>query len=89
MICGKGGMKTLTRHLTMVHKMKPREYKKQFGIPAKQSLAAKSFSDARRKMAEERNLGDVLAKARATRAANAAAKKTAPAAKKKVAKAAK
>jgi predicted transcriptional regulator len=79
MVCGKGGMKTLTRHLMRDHGLKPGQYRKQFGIPAKQSLTAKSYSDARKQMAEERGLGDVLAKARATRMANLAAKKSAPA----------
>jgi predicted transcriptional regulator len=51
MVCGKGKMKTLTRHLNMVHNMKPGAYPKQFGIPSKQSLTARSFSDARRKSA--------------------------------------
>ena len=58
--------------------MKPGEYKKQFGIPSKQPLAAKSFSESRRKMAMDRGLVDVLAKARETRAANIKAKKAAP-----------
>jgi predicted transcriptional regulator len=75
MVCGKGKMKTLARHLNMEHNMKPGQYKKQFGIPSKQSLTAKSFSEARRKMAEERGLGDVLAKARETRAAKLQSKK--------------
>ncbi|HEU0265098.1 MAG TPA: MucR family transcriptional regulator, partial [Geobacterales bacterium] len=44
MICGKGGMKTLTRHLAKVHGMKPGEYRKQFGIPSGQPLTAKKFS---------------------------------------------
>jgi predicted transcriptional regulator len=69
MVCGKGGMKTLTRHLGVTHAMKPGEYRKQFGLPGKQPLTAKSYSESRRKMAEERGLGDVLAKARETRAA--------------------
>jgi hypothetical protein len=72
-------MKTLTRHLRTVHELKPGQYKKQFGIPSKQPLTAKSYSDVRRKAAEERGLGDVLAKARETRAANIKAKKVAPA----------
>jgi predicted transcriptional regulator len=84
MICGKGGMKTLTRHLNNAHSMKPGEYKKQFGIPSKQPLAAKNFSESRRKMAQDRNLADNLAKAREVRAANIKAKKAAPV--KKVAK---
>ncbi len=79
MVCGKGGFKTLTRHLKQAHDLKPGQYKKQFGIPSKQSLAAKSFSDARRKSALERGLADNLAKARAVRAANIAEKKAAPA----------
>jgi predicted transcriptional regulator len=79
MVCGKGKMKTLTRHLNMVHNMKPGEYRKQYGIPTKQSLTAKSFSEARRRSALERGLVDVLARARDTRMANMKEKKTAPA----------
>jgi predicted transcriptional regulator len=78
MVCGKGGFKTLSRHLKQAHDLKPGQYKKQFGIPGKQSLAAKSFSDARRKSALDRGLADNLAKAREVRAANIAAKKAAP-----------
>ena len=76
MVCSKGKMKTLTRHLNMVHNMKPVEYRKQYGISSKQPLTAKSYSESRKKMAEERGLGDVLAKARETRAANIKAKGT-------------
>jgi predicted transcriptional regulator len=79
MVCSKGKMKTLSRHLNMVHNMKPGEYRKQYGIPSKQPLTAKSYSESRKKMAEERGLGDVLAKARETRAAKLKEKKTAPA----------
>ncbi len=91
MICGKRKLKTLTRHLNMVHNMKPGEYRKLFGIPTKQPLTAKSYSESRRKMAVERGLGDVLVKARATRAAKLKAKKAVPvkAAKPKVAEKAK
>lgn len=79
MICGKGKMKTLARHLAQVHNMKPGEYRKQFGIPSSQPLTAKKFSEARRKMAQEKGLATNLAKARAVRAANIKAKKsTAP-----------
>jgi predicted transcriptional regulator len=78
-LCGKGKMKTLTRHLNMVHNMKPGQYRKQYGIPSKQSLTAKSFSEAIRKMAEERGLGDVLVKAREVRMAKINAKKATPA----------
>ena len=85
MICGKGKMKTLTRHIKQAHDLKPGEYKKQFGIPSKQSLTAKSFSESRRQMAMDRGLADNLAKARETRMSNIAAKKAAPANAKKAA----
>ncbi len=78
MVCGKGGMKTLARHLAQVHGMKPGEYKKQFGIPSGQALTAKNFSEARRKMAQDRGLADNLAKAREIRAAKLKAKKAQP-----------
>jgi predicted transcriptional regulator len=80
MICGKGGMKTLARHLAQMHDMKPGAYRKQFGIPSSQALTARNFSEARKRMARERGLADNLAKARAIRAAKLKAKK-APAAK--------
>jgi len=75
MVCSKGGFKTLKRHLTVAHNLKPAEYRKQFGIPAKQSLSAKNYVESRRKSAIENNLGAGLEKARATRKANAKAKK--------------
>lgn len=78
MICGKTGMKTLARHLAQVHGMKPGAYRKQFGIPSSQALTAKNFSEARRKMAQDRGLADNLAKARAVRAAKIKAKTAAP-----------
>ena len=74
MICGKGGMKTLARHLAKVHGLKPGEYKKQFDIPKSQALTAKNFSEARRKMAQDRGLADNLAKAREIRATKLEAK---------------
>src|SRR5512136_2104402 len=75
MICGKGGMKTLARHLAQMHDMKPGAYRKQFGIPSSQALTARNFSEARKKMARERGLAENLAKARAIRAAKLKAKK--------------
>ncbi len=72
LICGKGGMKTLSRHLSTAHGVKPGEYRKQFNIPRTQSLTAKNFSESRREMATQRNLADNLAKARAVRAAKKA-----------------
>jgi predicted transcriptional regulator len=75
MVCGKGGFKTLTRHLNTAHQMGPKEYKKQFGIPAKQPLSAKSLTESRRKTATERNLAGNLEKARAARASKLSEKK--------------
>jgi len=75
LVCGKGGMKTLTRHLSTVHELKPGAYRRQFGIPTKQALTASDFSDARKKMANERGLADNLMRAREIRAANMLARK--------------
>jgi len=75
LVCGKGGMKTLGRHLLKAHNMKHGEYKKRFGIPSKQVLAAENFSESRKRMARERGMADVLAKARKVRMANILAKK--------------
>ncbi|EAT15459.1 MucR family transcriptional regulator [Desulfuromonas acetoxidans] len=66
MICGKG-MTTLGRHLRMVHGITPAEYRKQFDIPRTQPLAAKAYSEQRKKMAIERGLGEKLAQARAAK----------------------
>lgn len=76
LLCNKGGFKTLTRHLNTVHGIKPKEYKKQFGIAATQPLSAKSLTESRKKNAIDRGLGANLVKARAARAANIAEKKT-------------
>ncbi|WP_136513368.1 MucR family transcriptional regulator [Geomonas edaphica] len=89
LVCGKGGFKTLARHLSTAHGMKPGAYKKQFGIPSKQALSAKSYSESRRKMAQDRGLADNLAKAREVRMANIEAKKETVAKPAKAAKATK
>lgn len=68
MVCGKS-FTTLKRHLAQAHGLKPGQYRKQFNIPASMPLAAKSYSESRRQAAQERGLGDVLAKAREKRAA--------------------
>ena len=74
LVCGKAGFKTLTRHLKQAHELKPGQYRKQFGIPSSQPLSAKSSTEARKKLAESRNMSDVLAKAREARLANLAKK---------------
>ncbi len=84
MICGKG-MKTLTRHIKTAHALTPGQYRKQFGIPRSQSLAARNYSESRRQMAIDRGLGEKLAKAREARGKgkSAAPAKTAVKARKK------
>lgn len=71
MLCHKG-FKTLKRHLATAHNLKPGEYRKQFGISSAQSLAAKNYVESRRQMALDRGQGEILAKARAVRAAKKA-----------------
>ena len=71
LICTKG-FKALKRHLTVAHDLKPGEYRKQFGIPSKQSLVAKAYSEKWRQAANDRGQGEILAKAREARAAKKA-----------------
>ena len=66
MVCGKG-FTTLKRHLGAAHDMTPKEYRKQFGIPAGTMLASKDYSESRRQMAIDKDLAGGLAKARAAR----------------------
>jgi predicted transcriptional regulator len=74
MICGKGGMRTLARHLNYAHSMKPGEYRRKFGIPKQQPLTARDFSAQRRALATAHGLADHLVKARAVRAEKIKAK---------------
>jgi predicted transcriptional regulator len=74
MVCGKGGFKTLTRHLSSVHQLNPGTYKIQYGISSKQPLSAKIYSELRRQMALDRGLADNLANARKIRMGNIEAK---------------
>jgi predicted transcriptional regulator len=67
MICGKGGMKTLTRHLNQAHQVKPSQYRKQFGIPKSQSLMSRKYAETRKQIAATMDLGANLEKARAAR----------------------
>jgi predicted transcriptional regulator len=69
MVCGKG-FTTLKRHLGTAHDLTPKEYRKQFGIPAGTTLASKDYSESRRQMAIDKNLAGGLAKARAARGKN-------------------
>lgn len=78
LICGKGGFKTLTRHLKQAHDMKASAYRKQFGLPAGTALAAKSYSESRREAALKYNLGEKLAKGRVAYQAEQKKEKAAP-----------
>ena len=70
MLCGKGGMKTLTRHLNQAHQMKPSHYRKQFNIPKTQPLMSKSYALKRKEIAAGMDLGANLSKAREARQIN-------------------
>jgi predicted transcriptional regulator len=72
MVCGKGGFKTLKRHLGQAHQLKPGQYRKQFNIPSSISLTAKNYSESRRQTALDNNLADGLAKAREKKASKKA-----------------
>ena len=71
MICGKGKMQTLTRHLNQAHQLKPAQYRKQFSIPKTQPLMSKSYAAKRKEIAAVMDLGANLEKARAARQGNA------------------
>jgi predicted transcriptional regulator len=59
LLCNKG-FKTLKKHLAQAHQISDKEYKAQFSIPAKQVLAAKSYSEQKKAFALEHKLGDKM-----------------------------
>ena len=63
MICGYSG-KLLTPHLKTKHKTTPKEYRKQFEIPARTPLVSKAYGAKRKKIAMESGIGEKLKKAR-------------------------
>ena len=70
MLCGKGGMKTLTPHLNQAHQLSPSQYRKQFNIPKSQSLMSKGYAQKRKEIAAGMDLGANLVKAREARQVN-------------------
>jgi predicted transcriptional regulator len=64
LICNKSFI-TLKKHLTAAHQLSAGEYRKQFGIPSTQTLAAKNYVESRRQAANDRGQGEILARARA------------------------
>ncbi|NLI31621.1 MAG: MucR family transcriptional regulator [Deltaproteobacteria bacterium] len=78
--CGTEMRQLTTKHLTS-HGLTPREYKKKWGFPLRQSLSAKSLSKARSKAAKKRGLPANLIKfqeERKLRKAEAAATDSGP-----------
>lgn len=67
LLCNKS-FTTLKRHLMQVHQMTDKEYKKQFGIPAKQPLVAKSYSEKKRMAAQQNKLGEKMLAGRKAKA---------------------
>ena len=67
MECGKG-FTTLKKHLAVSHALTPREYRKKFNIPARTPLVAKSYSEAKKKIAQKLGLAEKLAEGRKKRA---------------------
>ena len=63
LVCGKEFRQLSGKHLA-THGLTPKEYKRQFGIPQRQSLSARSLSAKRRRIAKERGLGAKLSEAR-------------------------
>ncbi len=64
--CGKEFKQLTNRHLKE-HGITTREYRKKHGFSARQALSAKTLTARRRQSALDRNLGEVLKKARASR----------------------
>lgn len=63
LICGYSG-KLLTPHLKSKHKTTPKEYRKQFDIPARTPLVSKAYRAKRSKIAKETGIGEKLRQAR-------------------------
>ena len=64
--CGKEFRQLTNRHLKE-HGITTKEYRKKHGFTARQPLSAKLLTAQRRKSAKDRNLGELLKKARAKR----------------------
>ena len=67
LVCGKA-FTTLKKHLAISHNMSPKDYRKQFGIPSKTPLVARKYSEAKKRIAQEKGLAEKLAEGRRKRA---------------------
>ena len=66
LVCGKT-FTTLKKHIAVSHQMSPKDYRKEFGIPTKTPLVARKYSEAKKKIAQERGLAAKLAEGRKKR----------------------
>ncbi|MBI2877051.1 MAG: MucR family transcriptional regulator [Candidatus Tectomicrobia bacterium] len=66
--CGQAFKQLSRRHLEG-HSLSPKDYKKKYGMPMRQALAAKAVSEQRRRVATEKGLGKKLVEARRKKAA--------------------
>ena len=69
LVCGKS-FTTLKKHLAVSHQMTPKDYRKTFGIPSKTPLVARKYSEAKKRIAQEKGLAEKLAEGRRRRAQN-------------------
>jgi len=68
LVCGKS-FTTLKKHIAVSHQMTPKDYRKAFAIPSKTPLVARKYSEAKKKIAQEKGLAGKLAEGRRKRAA--------------------
>jgi predicted transcriptional regulator len=66
LVCGKA-FTTLKKHIAVSHQLTPKDYRKQFGIPTKTPLVARKYSEAKKKIAQEKGLAAKLAEGRKKR----------------------
>ena len=67
LVCGKS-FTTLKKHIAVSHQMAPKDYRKAFGVPSKTPLVARKYSEAKKKIAQEKGLAKKLAEGRRKRA---------------------
>jgi len=66
LVCGKA-FTTLKKHIMVSHQLTPKDYRKQFGVPTKTPLVARKYSEAKKKIAQEKGLAAKLAEGRKKR----------------------
>jgi predicted transcriptional regulator len=66
LVCGKEFKQLTSRHLKD-HGLSLKEYRRRYGFSARESLAAKTLTNRRKKRARESGLGEMLKNARKSR----------------------